>query len=195
MQRCAIRQLDGHKKDFHQQPDLRSAENGVRLIPIKKSDFSLFSKLYQTPATMRFIGAPLKQQTTEALFSYVLQQQNVKQPRCAYWTISVDGSGSCGLIGLMFENTDSAEIGIMLKPFVRSPRISDIAMNRIARYAFTSFGLASVTARIAVENWPAKTLVTRLGFHKIDVNRKTTDDFEFWAVTSTTLKDECNEQR
>ncbi|TCI03380.1 N-acetyltransferase [Corallincola luteus] len=164
MQRCAIRQLDGHKKDFHQQPDLRSAENGVRLIPIKKSDFSLFSKLYQTPATMRFIAAPLKQQTTEALFSYVLQQQNVKQPRCAYWTISVDGSGSCGLIGLMFEDTDSAEIGIMLNGVIRVPKLADKAMSRVLRYAFENLKKQQVIAHIKHENIPAINLGKRLGF-------------------------------
>ncbi|GAA5218853.1 GNAT family N-acetyltransferase [Corallincola platygyrae] len=137
---------------------------GITLTPLAEEDFPLFQELYSHPDVMRHIAYPLTTSSAKEFFSSVLSEASKSNPAFTYWSITKDNDTKVGLIGLIFGSKGEPEIGIMMRRYVRSPKLADKAMSFVLEHAFSELQKDSVVANIKDSNLAAINLGKRLGF-------------------------------
>ncbi len=145
--------------------------HSLEVKPLTELDRALFVALYTSAAVMKNIRTPLTKAQAEQYFEHILRRSGEISPPFFFWSIWVE-QRPVGIVALMLADTapNAAEIGIMLKPWIRTGRVSDFVMQKALKYAFDRLGLESVYAHTARSNIAAQKLLDRLGFEPAGLN-------------------------
>lgn len=140
----------------------------VLLRPLSEQDREQFVALYSSERVMRHIFPALTSHSAERYFSKILQNAQRTNAPYMFWSICQANKPSqpVGIVALIFDQKDSvrAEIGIVLKPFVKCRYAAFDAMLEVMLYASNRLGTEDIYAMISPENKAAINLGHRLGF-------------------------------
>lgn len=165
----------------------KNQQAGFQLRPLSQSDKTLVVSLYSHPEVMRHIAPPLTKTQAEDKFDTLLSELAATPKKREMWVLEHPEAGDLGLVGYSFRESElpTAEIGIMLKPFIRNRavrRVSDEGLNLAAKYFWSTAPNGKVIARIDPNNLPASKLVIRLGFEQVCVRQS--EKWHLWELYS-----------
>lgn len=144
-------------------PTLTGSELVLR--PLGDQDQSLYLALYGDAETMARAMPALDAASALRAFRRERRAQGEVGTRRMAWTLSErHDSIAFGLLGLVLDDTDGAEVGVVLPPARQGRGHATEAIALVAQHAFQTLALESLYTRHAEGHEPARGLMLRLGF-------------------------------
>lgn len=132
---------------------------------LTEQDKSMYISLYTDAKIMRNIGEPLSSDAAENAFNRTIKALKKDPPKVMTWAIVTLSNNDCiGIQALSWQNSDTAEIGIMLLRHSNGKLLPEEAMGSLMEYAFNYLAINMINANYAKKNLATKRFVKKLGF-------------------------------
>ncbi len=141
--------------------------------PLVNEDKALYLSLYTDAKIMRNIGQPLTVVAAERAFFNTLNALNKPFPITLTWAIiDKENNKRIGIQALhrIDNNSQSAEIGIILSTLANGKSFPEEAMGALMEYAFTQLCINCINAYYSKKNLATRRFLNKLNFKPKKLN-------------------------
>lgn len=138
----------------------------ISLVPMQAQHQDLFVELYSNKKIMRQIGEPLSPALAVSSFAKAISH-DIEPRRHHYWVIQNAQGSECGVVALIMQTDNAAEVGVVLLPKFSRQGLALKASGSLLEYAFKNWQMDIIVASHKPANLPVPMILGKLSMQCI----------------------------